>query len=71
MNHRKLRPRRWTWSMHWFAPVSRSSGGRSAVRRISGTQSCIASTTACERGAVCAWDDRGVRERARVGGGAM
>src|SRR5215210_262884 len=34
------------WSMVWFAPVWRSSGGRSAVSRIIGTPSVDASTTA-------------------------
>src|ERR687889_2803717 len=34
------------WSMVWFAPVWRSSGGRSAVSRIMGTPSVAASTTA-------------------------
>src|SRR3712207_2657799 len=34
------------WTMVWLAPVSRSSGGRSAVRRIMGTASVAASTTA-------------------------
>src|SRR5215210_3643533 len=34
------------WSMVWFAPVCRSSGGRSAVSRSMGTPSVEASTTA-------------------------
>src|ERR671916_2173610 len=34
------------WSMVWFAPVCRSSGGRSALSRIMGTPSVAASTTA-------------------------
>src|SRR5215210_1038783 len=34
------------WSMVWFAPVWRSSGGRSAVSRTMGTPSVDASTTA-------------------------
>src|SRR5918993_1347692 len=34
------------WSMVWFAPVWRSSGGRSAVSRTMGTPSVAASTTA-------------------------
>src|SRR3712207_5105089 len=34
------------WSMVWFAPVWRSSGGLSAVSRIMGTPSVAASTTA-------------------------
>src|SRR5918997_2309998 len=34
------------WSMVWFAPVCRSSGGRSAVKRITGTPSVAPSTTA-------------------------
>src|SRR5918998_2581909 len=33
------------WSMVWFAPVWRSSGGRSAVSRIMGTPPVAASTT--------------------------
>src|SRR5918994_1503390 len=33
------------WSMVWLAPVWRSSGGRSAVKRIMGTPSVAASTT--------------------------
>src|SRR5918998_2649500 len=37
------------WSMVWFAPVGRSSGGRSAVKRIAGTPSVAASTTAGSR----------------------
>src|SRR3712207_4042334 len=34
------------WSMVWLAPVCRSSGGLSAVSRITGTPSVAASTTA-------------------------
>jgi hypothetical protein len=45
-NHRRLRPNRWSWSIAWFAPVSRSSGGRSAVSSSSGTAPASASTTA-------------------------
>ena len=42
-------PKRPTWSMVWFAPTSRSSGGRSAVSAISGTRDSEASTTAGSR----------------------
>ena len=41
--------RRPTCGTVWLAPVSRSSGGRSAVRRRRGTRSVAASTTAGSR----------------------
>jgi hypothetical protein len=44
--HRGARPKMPTWSMAWFAPVCRSSGGRSAVSSSSGTSPVSASTTA-------------------------
>ncbi len=45
-NQRTLPPNRWSWSMAWLAPVPRSSGGRSAVSRSSGTPPVSASMTA-------------------------
>jgi|TARA_B110000977_G_scaffold196592_1_gene277263 hypothetical protein len=39
-------PKIFTWSMVWFAPVSRSSGGRSAVNNNSGALLALASTAA-------------------------
>lgn len=46
-----------TWSMVWFAPVSRSSPGRSAVSSSSGTPAWLASTTAGSRLATAVPDD--------------
>jgi hypothetical protein len=48
-NHRGARPNRCVWSIVWGAPLSRSSGGRSAVHTIIGTQARSASTTAACR----------------------
>ena len=45
-NHLAAVPYSLIWSIAWPAPTSRSSGGRSAVRTISGTRASCASTTA-------------------------
>ena len=45
-NQRTAAPYSFSWSMVWFAPVPRSSGGRSAVSTISGTPASSASITA-------------------------
>ena len=45
------------WSMVWLAPVSRSSPGRSAVKRSSGTRDMEASTTAGSRLATAVPDE--------------
>ena len=48
-NHFTCDPNRRTWSIAWAAPRSRSSAGRSAVRRMSGTRPSDASTAAGRR----------------------
>ena len=45
-NQRTASPYSLIWSMAWFAPVPRSSGGRSAVSTSSGTPASLASITA-------------------------
>ena len=47
--HATARPNRSGWSIVWLAPVSRSSGGRSAVSSSSGTPLSAASTAAGSR----------------------
>ena len=47
--HRAYEPNIPTWSIVWFAPVPRSSAGRSAVSRIIGVRDIAASTTAGKR----------------------
>ena len=42
--HRAWLPKSPVWSMVWFAPMSRSSGGRSAVSAMSGMRDSDAST---------------------------
>ena len=52
-NRRTASPNNFTWSMVWLAPVERSSGGRSAVSRSSGTPDWSASIAAGCRFAGC------------------
>ena len=48
-NHFAAVPKSLIWSIVWPAPTSRSSGGRSAVRTMSGTRASWASITAGAR----------------------